>query len=112
MELPRRKNIRLVDYDYSQNGAYFLTICVKDRRALLGTIAVGDAVLSAPFVRLSNIGGTVNAYLENMRRMIEFAILDKCMIMPNHVHLLIVINNGGGTLRTASHLRTLSSDMI
>ena len=34
--------------------------------------------------------------------MIEFAILDKYIIMPNHIHLLIVINNGDGTLRTAS----------
>ena len=41
MESPKRKNIRLKDYNYSQNGAYFLTVCVKDRRELLGEIDVG-----------------------------------------------------------------------
>ena len=43
MESPKRQNIRLHDYDYSQNGAYFIAICTKDRRHFLGEI-VGDAV--------------------------------------------------------------------
>lgn len=37
-ELPVRKNIRLKDYDYSQNGCYFITMCVKDRHEMLGKI--------------------------------------------------------------------------
>ena len=39
-ELPERKPNRLKGYDYSQNGAYFVTICVRDRRKLLGGIVV------------------------------------------------------------------------
>ena len=35
-ELPKRKRLRLQNYDYSQNGCYFITICVKDKRQLLG----------------------------------------------------------------------------
>ena len=38
MELPRRKNMRLKGYDYSQKGAYFITVCVKDKRTLLGKV--------------------------------------------------------------------------
>ncbi len=41
MELPERKKNRISDYDYSQNGAYILTICTKDRKPLLSEI-VGD----------------------------------------------------------------------
>ena len=49
MELPKRKAIRLKDYDYSSNGAYFITVCVKDMRELLGETAVGDAHLGVPY---------------------------------------------------------------
>ena len=42
-ELPRRKQNRLHNYDYSQRGAYFVTICVKDRHNMLGEVTVGDA---------------------------------------------------------------------
>jgi len=41
LELPKRKHPRLKNYDYSQNGCYFVTVCVKDRKNLLGTIPVG-----------------------------------------------------------------------
>ena len=46
MELPKRKNIRLADYNYSSNGAYFITICTKDRQKLFGTVV--GAPLAAP----------------------------------------------------------------
>lgn len=42
MDFPKRKRVRLEGYDYRANGAYFVTICVKDRRELLGRIVVGD----------------------------------------------------------------------
>ena len=41
MELPKRKNIRLENYDYSSPGIYFITICVKDRKAILSNITEG-----------------------------------------------------------------------
>ena len=65
MKLPRRKNIRLKEYDYSSRGAYFLTICVEEKRGLLGKIDVG-----ANCVRpvLSGIGKLVEG---------EIAILSK-----------------------------------
>jgi len=42
MELPKRKSTRLKGYDYSTPGAYFITICTKDRKELLSNIIVGD----------------------------------------------------------------------
>lgn len=44
MVLPKRKSTRLKEYDYSQNGAYFITICTKDKKQYLGKIIVGDGV--------------------------------------------------------------------
>lgn len=43
MELPMRKPNRLYEYDYSTNGAYFVTICTQDRRKILSTIVGDDA---------------------------------------------------------------------
>ena len=42
MELPKRKPTRLKGYDYSQNGAYFITICVKDRKPITVTTGLDD----------------------------------------------------------------------
>ncbi|MCL2760483.1 MAG: hypothetical protein FWD70_02410 [Desulfuromonadales bacterium] len=42
--LPERKDIRLKDYNYNQNGAYFITVCTKDRAELFGRIIVGAAI--------------------------------------------------------------------
>jgi len=101
--LPTRKNLRLTGHDYSDTGAYFVTICVKDRHNLLGTIVVGAAVLSVPpRVELSDIGKVVDAYLSKLSDILHTATLDHFIIMPNHVHLIIVLQKELGTLRTAS----------
>ena len=59
MELPTRKALRLKEYDYASNGAYFITVCVQNRRELLGKIAVGDAHLGVPMLRLNETGDMV-----------------------------------------------------
>lgn len=48
MNLPKRKRIRLKDYDYSQDGYYFITICTKDKVKILCNI-VGTGVLDGPY---------------------------------------------------------------
>jgi|LSQX01.1.fsa_nt_gb putative transposase len=49
LKLPKRKPNRLKNYDYSQKGAYFITICVKNNRNLLGKVVEGDAYI-APYI--------------------------------------------------------------
>ncbi|MBQ2943980.1 MAG: hypothetical protein IJD93_04760 [Ruminococcus sp.] len=49
MDLPKRKSTRLKDFDYSTHGAYFVTICTKDRRQILSRISVGQG--QAPALR-------------------------------------------------------------
>ena len=53
MELPKRKSIRLQDYDYSTPGAYFVTICTHDRRCILSLITVGADALGGPCLQLT-----------------------------------------------------------
>jgi putative transposase len=66
MDLPKRKPNRLKGYDYSQSGAYFITICVKDRQKLLGKIVGGDAFI-APHTRLSKYGMVVDKYIRRTK---------------------------------------------
>ena len=66
MELPKRKPTRLKGYDYSTPGAYFITICIKDRKELLSEIIVGDDALIVPQNKLSQIGLICEKYINNI----------------------------------------------
>ena len=87
MELPKRKNPRLKAFDYSTSGAYFITICTKNMKHYLGTIVGGDAHI-APQMHLSSIGKIVDKYINNIPG------IHKYIIMPNHIHMIIIIENG------------------
>jgi len=105
MEYPKRKLPRLAEYDYSQPGAYFITVCTKDKSPILCNIVMADAsaglsptpvgadALIGPKCQLSTKGWTVRKYIESMSRT-EGVRVDKYVIMPNHIHLLISIDNG------------------
>ena len=80
-----RKSIRLKGYDYSQPGAYFVTICTQDRECLFGEIEEGQ-------VRLNRYGSIVEQEwlrTPSVRPQVE---LDTYVIMPNHVHGIIIIH--------------------
>jgi len=79
-----RHSIRLKDYDYSQAGAYFVTICTRDREGLFGEIA--DELM-----RLSLSGDIVRACWDDLPRHYSHVALDVFVIMPNHIHGIIVL---------------------
>ena len=91
-----RKQIRLQNYDYSNNGAYFVTICTKERKCVLGTIpktqniCVGQGLCSC---RLSDIGIVVDEEIRNLTSRYKYIEIQKYVIMPNHLHMIISINN-------------------
>ena len=95
MELPKRKPIRLPDYDYSSSGAYFVTICTHDRRCILSRITVGEA-LAPPVVMLSPIGQCVKEQLLALPKRYPTVHIDNYAIMPNHIHLLVSFNTDSG----------------
>lgn len=111
MDLPQRKKVRMNGYDYSQNGGYFITICTKDHVQILGKI-VGGGVPDAPqsqtqrnthSMQLSDYGKIIDDVLAKMIIFYENISLPCFVIMPNHIHFILVIeSHEGGTSRTPS----------
>ena len=87
---PQRKRLRLKGHDYSFFGAYFLTLCTSDRCCTLGRIPVGDADHSVPQIELSSYGKTVEKYLQ------QIPGIDHFCIMPNHIHMILLITDDNG----------------
>ena len=107
MDLPKRKQIRLSEDDYSTPGAYFVTICTQDRRCILSEIVVGDGVLDVPNVRLSPYGEIVAETLREIEKTYSWLSLDRYVIMPNHIHLLLRIGDNGPSRTPAPTNETL-----
>jgi len=56
-DLPIRKHPRLKGYNYSRNGVYFITFCIKGQHEMLGRVVVGRGIPDAPCIELSEYGG-------------------------------------------------------
>jgi len=93
--LPQRKEIRLKHYNYSAEGYYFITICIKDRLELLGKINVGVALLGDPNtsykITLSKEGEIVKKHIEHCSNRITNVLIDEYVIMPNHIHFIMIL---------------------
>ena len=90
MKLPKRKLNRLKGYDYSSPGAYFVTICTHKRKNLFGDIVWGD-ILNVPKMVFSPVGKIVNDEILNIASHYSNINIEKYVVMPNHVHLIIRI---------------------
>ena len=95
MEFPNRKPTRLKDYDYSRPGAYFITICTKERKNLLCDIIVGEGLCALPQIDMTEIGKEVKSCIQFINNTSSIKI-DKYVIMPNHIHLIVIIEDSGG----------------
>ncbi|MFM7477110.1 MAG: hypothetical protein ACKO2T_15730 [Microcystis aeruginosa] len=83
---PHRRSLRLSHYDYSQSAAYFMTICIKNSENLLGYIQ--DNVMN-----LNQFGQVVKDIWHSLDTRYKEVILDEFVIMPNHIHGIIFIDN-------------------
>ena len=92
MELPKRKQNRLTDYDYSTPNAYFITICTDKRKPLFWT--VGAATGRQQGIFLSEQGKIVDRCITNIPIHYPAISVDQYVIMPNHIHLLLQIHAG------------------
>ena len=92
----RRKQIRLREYDYSQPGAYFITICTKDRIGMFGKIVDGDMIMHEYGNIVQLCWNVLPDHYDNIQ-------LDEFVVMPNHIHGIIIINDDavGAGLRPA-----------
>ena len=83
--LPRRKNIRLKYYDYSEEGMYFITICTRNRIKLFGEIETKE-------IKLTKVGKIVEKSIINLEKIYNNITIDEYIVMPNHIHIIIIIN--------------------
>lgn len=81
----RRKPLRLENFDYSLPGAYFITVCTKEKRCLLGSVVGADDHIG-PQVHLSDTGRVVQHYTESIPGIRHY------VVMPNHVHMVLQIS--------------------
>ena len=93
MDLPKRKKNRLENFDYGKAGAYFITICVKNRKKILSNI-VGAGVLDCPKTKLLYHGEIADKYIKQIGDFYDNISIDKYVIMPDHIHLILIIKNG------------------
>ena len=113
MNLPKRKPTRLREYDYSTPGAFFITICVKDRKQLLSKIIVGDGVLDVPQNMLTKYGKIAEKCIRQLDDFFDNIQVDKYVIMPNHIHFILSIQNvKNGTSGTPSPTNSIISKFI
>ena len=84
--VPMRKPNRLQGYDYSQNGAYFVTICTKYKRCMFGKI---QDEADEPTMRLNETGLAVERIVNTIPLHYPTVELSDYCVMPNHVHLLL-----------------------
>ena len=90
-ELPVRKSMRLEGHDYSQNGAYFITVCVKNGHEMLGRV-VGATALGRPFTELTPLGECVEETIQKANR--DGVQIVRHVIMPNHIHMIVLLSTG------------------
>lgn len=86
-----RRSIRLKGYDYSQAGAYFITLCTQDRACLFGKVVNGE-------MRLNDAGRMVLAEWNRLPERFPHLVLDAFVVMPNHVHGILVITDPAPTV--------------
>ena len=80
----RRRSIRLPRFDYTQQGAYFVTVCTRNRSCLFGEIVNGE-------MRLNDIGRVAHRMWEEIPTHFPQVGIDAWVVMPNHIHGVIVI---------------------
>ena len=99
--LPVRKKIRLQDYDYSEENMYFITICVKNRLQILGKIIEDN-------IKLTKQGNVVKQNINKLEQIYKNIIIDEYIIMPNHIHILILVNykDSATISKIIKHLKT------
>jgi putative transposase len=105
----RIKSARLQNWDYGWNAAYFITICTQNREYYFGNIENGK-------MQLSEIGDRAQKYLLEISQRFEYAKLDEFVVMPNHIHVIVIIDkidDGRGVGRDAiNRVSTLTPEPI
>ena len=108
--MQRRKHLRLREYDYSTPGAYFITFCTHGRRNTLSRIV--GAIHESPETELTGYGQVVDRVINSIPQHLN-ATVDRYVIMPNHVHLIVLINEEQRAIHESPlHTRSVISKTV
>ena len=95
-----RKPIRLENYDYGQNGAYFITVCVKDRAPILSKLRRGEHCSPEKTgdvcTELTDVGMIVDRAIRAISAHYADVSVDHYVVMPDHIHLLLRMDRQSG----------------
>ncbi|MBQ3062463.1 MAG: transposase [Clostridia bacterium] len=109
-DLPKRKNNRLKDYDYSSAGLYFVTICTEQHIPILADIV--GAIHESPELRLRQAGIIVKQLIESLAFRFD-VIVDKYVIMPNHIHMILWLQDDRmQAIRESTMQRSMLSQIV
>lgn len=115
---PKRKKIRLENYDYSSAGCYFVTVCIKKPEDFLWKRVGADIIRpNYEFVEelplpLTRNGKIVEQAINSISLHYENVIVEKYCIMPNHIHMLLLfLPDEGGRMISAPTLPTVIGQM-
>ncbi len=101
-EIHHRRSIRLQGYDYTNAGVYFVTICCNQRQHLFGNIDNGEMKINAIGQIVSNLWQKIPQHFPN-------AELDRFVLMPNHLHGIIVISESAEKSSLANIVQNFKS---
>lgn len=97
-----RKSNRLKEYDYSSPGYYFVTLCSSNRECIFGEIIDNE-------VQLYNYGNVISDSIQWLKNNYSYLDIDLSVIMPNHIHFILVISDARVNESSAGSLQNRSS---
>ena len=102
-ELPKRKSTRLKDFDYSSAGAYFVTVCTRDRKQILSQVvkpmgtAVGEGLAPPEYLtQLTPCGKIAQEQLFLLEDRYPSVTIEDYVIMPDHIHIVVFLHETTG----------------
>ena len=108
-----RRNLRLPEFDYSQPGAYFVTIVTQNRKPFFGSISNGEMILNEMGRIIADLWAAIPVHFSNVEP-------GEFVVMPYHIHGIIVITVGVGhdneegtlqeTIKGATCVSTISKE--
>ena len=99
-EIHHRRSVRLVSHNYSDPGSYFVTICAFEKRCYFGSIENFE-------VRLSLVGTIINKCWHSIPTWFPSVTLDHFVIMPNHLHAILVLDQRDSNTKPPASLSTI-----
>jgi len=106
----RTESIRLINWDYRSNADYFVTICTKDKKCFFGEIEM-HANTKQKTMKLSKIGKFAHEFWMEIPDHFPFVQLDAFVVMPNHIHGIITINQPRDVACNISSGNIISDDI-